>query len=70
MSMRPLTSLKITVQYTLKLEKKVQVGTVLQKPKNSTVNNAWTGRSGELYLVTKMTDTTTVAYRLPCSVYS
>lgn len=40
MSMRPLTSLKITVQYTLKLEKKVQVGTELQKPKNSTVNKA------------------------------
>lgn len=56
MSMRLLNSIKIIVQYTLKLEKKVQVGTELQKPKNSKVNKAWTGRSGELYLVTKMTD--------------
>lgn len=38
--MRPLNSIKIIVQYTLKLEKKVQVGTELQKPKNSTVNKA------------------------------
>lgn len=42
----------------------VQVGTELQKPKNSTVNKAWTGRSGELYLVTKMTNKTTVAYTM------
>lgn len=63
MSMRPLTSLKIIAQYTLKLEKKVQVGTELQSQKIP-VNKAWTGRSGELYLVTKMTGTTTVAYTM------
>lgn len=43
MSMRPLNSIKIIVQYTSKLGKKVQVGKELQKPKDSTVNKTWTG---------------------------
>lgn len=40
MSKRPLNSIQIIVQYTSKLEKKVQVGTELRKPKNSSVNKA------------------------------